>query len=87
MRLLGEMARNSGSNCSPVPMLTGTMRYGQPGLLEEHGDLVPVRRGPIMQVDHALLPFTRRDQQWHAAAARGERTEPDCAMDIRYEPR
>jgi hypothetical protein len=26
MRLFGEIARNSGSNCSPRPMFTGTMR-------------------------------------------------------------
>ena len=26
MRLLGAMARKAGSNCAPVPMLTGTMR-------------------------------------------------------------
>ena len=26
MRLFGEMARNSGRNCSPVPMFTGTSR-------------------------------------------------------------
>ena len=28
MRLLGEIARNSGLNCSPLAMLTGIMRYG-----------------------------------------------------------
>jgi hypothetical protein len=28
MRLFGLTARNSGSNCSPRPMLTGIVRYG-----------------------------------------------------------
>ena len=26
MRLLGEMRRNAGSNCSPLPMFTGRVR-------------------------------------------------------------
>jgi hypothetical protein len=30
MRLLGLIFRNSGVNCSPLPMFTGTMRYGTP---------------------------------------------------------
>ncbi len=30
MRLFGEMARNSGLNCSPLPMSTGTTRCGRP---------------------------------------------------------
>jgi hypothetical protein len=30
MRLLGLMARKSGANCSPLPMLTGTSRKGRP---------------------------------------------------------
>ena len=30
MRLFGEMARNSGRNCSPLPMFTGMMVYGMP---------------------------------------------------------
>jgi hypothetical protein len=28
MRLLGLIFRNPGVNCSPLPMFTGTMRYG-----------------------------------------------------------
>jgi hypothetical protein len=28
--LLGEIARNSGANCSPAAMLTGLTRYGRP---------------------------------------------------------
>jgi len=30
MRLLGEVLRNPGANCSPRPMSTGTMRYSRP---------------------------------------------------------
>ena len=30
IRLFGLIARNSGLNCSPRPMLTGTTRYGSP---------------------------------------------------------
>ena len=30
MRLFGLMARNSGVNCSPLPMFTGTSRHGRP---------------------------------------------------------
>ena len=33
---------------------------GQPGLFEEHRDLVAVRRGPVIKVDHgAILPCAR----------------------------
>jgi hypothetical protein len=30
MRLLGEIARNSGLNWSPLPMFTGWIVYGSP---------------------------------------------------------
>ena len=30
IRLLGLIARNSGLNCSPVPMFTGTSLYARP---------------------------------------------------------
>jgi hypothetical protein len=30
MRLFGEIARNSRLNCSPLPMFTGKILYGNP---------------------------------------------------------
>ena len=30
MRLFGLKARNSGANCSPLPMFTGFIEYGRP---------------------------------------------------------
>ena len=30
MRLLGEIFRKSGLNCSPLPMFTGKILYGSP---------------------------------------------------------
>ena len=53
--LLGLIARNSGVNWSPLLMLIGMTRYGQPGLFEHDGDLLAVARGPEIEVDQALL--------------------------------
>ena len=51
MRLFGEISRNFGLNCSPLPMSTGkTCRATR--LLEKQGDLVAVGRRPVVQVDH-----------------------------------
>jgi len=49
--IVGLMARNSGLNWSPRPMFTGTMVVGQAHLLERYGDLVAVRRRPIVDFD------------------------------------
>src|SRR5207253_2258983 len=36
----------------------------KPGLLEEQGDLVPVRGGPVMKVDHAAAPCHGRRKRF-----------------------
>ena len=57
MRLLGEIARNSGLNCSPLPMFDRMDAIGQARLLQEDRDLVSVGGGPVIEIDHGrLLP-------------------------------
>ena len=58
MRLLGEMARKSGLNCSPVADVDRHQAVRQRGLLQEHRDLVAIGRRPIVQIDHRV--FLRR---------------------------
>src|SRR5471030_2622186 len=64
MRLLGLIFRNSGLNCSPVPMFTGTILYGRPHssiMLEECGlpyKIVPVNIGTGEQFKPEFLKIS-----------------------------
>ena len=50
--LFGLIARNSGLNWSPAPMLTGMRAVRQAALLQHDVDLVAVGRGPGIHFDH-----------------------------------
>ena len=54
--LFGLIARNSGSNCSPVPMSIGMRAIGQAALLQHDVDLVAIGRGPRIHFDHRSGP-------------------------------
>ena len=54
MRLFGEIARNSGLNCSPVRDVDRPHRVGQPAFLEHDRYLPAVRRRPVEEFDRPL---------------------------------
>ena len=59
MRLLGAIVRNSGSNCSPLPIFTSFTSSGTP-VLQHDGDLPAVRRRPVVELDRLGLRGHRR---------------------------
>ena len=61
---LGLMARNAGSNCSPLRVSTGVRLVGQAGLFEEQRDLGRIGRAVEIELQHecafAFEPWRRR---------------------------
>jgi hypothetical protein len=64
IRLFGAELQELGREPrSPLRIFTGDNFVFEAGLLEEDRYLVPVRRRPVIQIDHVLLLSVQR--HWH----------------------
>ena len=64
-------------------MLIGLIVYGEPGLLEEDRDLVPVGRRPVVEIDHRVLRRARQKRARIAARRRSRRSGRRCSRRAR----